>query len=329
MSAIQLNFSIENGSYFQTVFTYRDTSGNNIDLSNYGIYLRFRTNQSVTYSFSNCETQADYRLSGDSNGNITLKIPAKTTQNYNFQSAVYDLEIQEPNEIFEGSGFTYSRIYYGTITILQKNVPTPVPLNLCNTDLGCYNCCDSSILDTNSVVYSGSGFDIYGLSQNVSSISINDDRIIESLKVKINGLNHNYPQNLIMVLTNLDILEDTAILLSAHNKIINYQSNFTFVFSDDAESGSSLNNVKNFGICKILDKTEYVTIGGLSLSPLLNTNFAASSAQGTWTLTIIDTDIDNRTEDEYSESIVGDIDSWELIIKYEEDNIEAQSILIS
>jgi subtilisin-like proprotein convertase family protein len=328
MSAIQLNFSIENGSYFEYIFKCQDINGNNINLSNYGIYLRWQTNISnEIYSFNNCDNQKNYRLSGDINGNIILQIPAKTTQNYNFLAASYDLEIQAPNEIFDGSGFTYSRVYYGIVSIITKNVPTPVPLSICNMDLSCSNCCDPSILDTNSILYQGNSIDIYGFEDNSSTITISDDRVIQKIKVKINNLNHTYPTNLIFLLTS-DIFPSSGILLSANNKILNYQSNFTFTFSDDADNISSLNNIKNFGVCKIIDKTNFVQIPQLSLVSELSSLTTGNSAQGDWTLTIIDTDTDMRSTEDYSGQIVGSVDGWELIVQYEEDEIGSESINI-
>jgi hypothetical protein len=56
-------------------------------------------------------------------GKITLKIPASITASYTFSTASYDLELQEPNDLYSGGGRKVFRILQGTIDTIERNVP--------------------------------------------------------------------------------------------------------------------------------------------------------------------------------------------------------------
>ena len=102
MPAASFNFELEQGSDFQIVFNYLDSNSNPVNLTNMHVLLRFKDNNGIDYSFDNVTETSDYSLTTTSNGLITLLIPAKITDGYTFESAQYELDIQEPNEIYAG-----------------------------------------------------------------------------------------------------------------------------------------------------------------------------------------------------------------------------------
>jgi hypothetical protein len=126
MSASLYNFPIEQGTSFTLSMQYKDENQNVIDLTGYCARLVWRTNTGITYSFITTDTNfTEYKFTIDGpNGHIVLKIPASTTNNYDFKSAKYDFELQSPtNHYNEGGKFT-TRILYGTITIIDRNSQT-------------------------------------------------------------------------------------------------------------------------------------------------------------------------------------------------------------
>ena len=116
MPAASFSFQLEQGSDFQIVFRYLDSSSNPVNLTNMHVLLRFQDNNGVDYSFDNITETSDYSLTTTSDGLITFTIPAKITDTYTFSSAQYELDIQEPNEVFAGAGTKSNRILFENIT---------------------------------------------------------------------------------------------------------------------------------------------------------------------------------------------------------------------
>lgn len=303
MPAVQYDFPIESGSSTEITFKYLDTASNLIDISNYAVFLRWRTNTGQIYTFSNCEKTLDYSLTTN-NGYVVFKLPARTTQGYSFASAVYDLELQQPNEQYTGSGYTLERIVFGTITIVQKNVPIEVPLELCRPQISedaCVDmCCDSRILDPFSYNYSGERIDILDNSSGISTINIYDSGIVENIEVSLNNLNHSAPQDLRIV---LQPPNGNKILLAGHNKIVNNKPDFNFTFSNKATQNSYLYNVPNFGYTNILDKTSIVKLNDETLESSLD-GLIGTIPVGNWSLIIFDDDV----------PVSGYLESWNLIL---------------
>ena len=122
MPASQHNFSIDQGSSFSLVLTNKDNDGVVIDLSNYCARLTMTTNAGTTYTFStenNDLSQYKFYIEGNL-GKISLLIPASTTNQYTFDSANYDLELQSPNDHYVDGGKYTERILYGVITINKR-----------------------------------------------------------------------------------------------------------------------------------------------------------------------------------------------------------------
>jgi len=122
MAATQYNFSIEQGSSFRLALTYKDSDGNIIDLTNYCARLTMKIGSDEYKIFSSLETNFDeYKFTIDGpQGTINLLIPAEATNDYNFNSAKYDLELQSPQDLYSGGGKYTTRILFGTISIVKR-----------------------------------------------------------------------------------------------------------------------------------------------------------------------------------------------------------------
>jgi hypothetical protein len=122
MAATKYDFSIEQGSSFRLSLTYKDNNGNIIDLTNYCVRLVWKTDGGDLYTFNSINTDyTNYKMTIDGPlGNIILQIPASATNNYTFNEAKYDLELQSPQDLYNGGGKYTLRILYGTISIIRR-----------------------------------------------------------------------------------------------------------------------------------------------------------------------------------------------------------------
>jgi subtilisin-like proprotein convertase family protein len=315
MSAATHNFSIEQGSDNQIIFEYFDENNLPVDLRNYHLVLNCLTNAGLTISFNNFTKTTSYSFVGTKDGRMILDLPAKTTNQYVFNNAVYDLDVQEPNEQFPGSGFKRYRFSQGTINIIKRNttiqefdIIAPIADHIDRCQIDC------SSLDT--MIYDGPRVSILDNNKTSSSIQVSDSRPIKSVDVAINGLYHSSPQDLTVFLVPPS---GNKVLLMAHNKISNYKPGFSFMFSDRAPNDIYLNNVMNGGLCRILNKTNSVRYDdGSGTSNSTNNETLASSfshlsgyvpVDGNWSLDVYDNDTGSA----------GVIDSWNLVITYQEE----------
>ena len=93
MAAGIYNFTIEQGATFTRQFRYKDANGDPIDLSSHGARMEIKDKiggTRVTGGFFS--TTSDGINITDTNL-ITLTIPSTTTEAFNFNTAVYDIEI--------------------------------------------------------------------------------------------------------------------------------------------------------------------------------------------------------------------------------------------
>lgn len=122
MSAAKYDFSIEQGSSFKFVFIYKDQNSEPIDLTNWCARLTWTTHAGDTEVFESGHDGADYKFSIDeANGKITFMIPSDITNDLNFSTAKYDVELQSPDDLYTGGGKYTIRILYGTITLIKRN----------------------------------------------------------------------------------------------------------------------------------------------------------------------------------------------------------------
>lgn len=306
MGAIFYPISIEQGSAYEITFYYADENGTPIDITNFCVYIQWRTNTNQLYSFSNRYKGNDYSLQSNPNGTIVFKIPARITNSYLFDNAVYDLDLQEPNEDYPGSGLKTYRLATGSVSIIRRN--TDVSLVDCAYASSSFNIAENcdvecSRLDLYSIQYDGDGFDISDDSATSSTVATSDTRLIDNVEVVINGLKHNSPQDLILILSPPS---GDKILLSGNSKIRHYAPGFSFMFSNRAPNGAYLDSIQSGQLCGIKDKTEFIKYNNENLVSTFD-NLFNNSITGDWDLIMIDSDT----------GVAGSIDSWKLIITYQ------------
>lgn len=346
MPAAIHNFYIEQGSNFDITFQYLDVNSAPVDLSNYCALLRLKTNEGIIYAFSSSVIGAktpNYNLTIDSNGNILFSLPYTTTRNFRFSSAVYDLYISQSSDGVEGQQY---RLSTGSISIIANNFPECPndSLSYCNA---CENITGSPIqnepptitstvpivtptlsspapefddlcalvcgdLDLYAVVYSGLPINIpdNGIASGI--ISINDSRIVQNIEISIQGLRHSQPSDLSFI---LQPPQGDKILLSAHNKMANYQNGFSYVFSNKAIPGIYINNCPNNSYVNILDKTNIYNYNEEPLLSSLNSLYGTTPS-GNWSLIIKDDDIGTS----------GSIDRWNIIATYYPPDVDEEYV---
>jgi hypothetical protein len=122
MSATQYDFNIEQGSSFRLSLIYKDANGNPIDLTNWCARLVWYTDKKNTQTF--ITTNLDYSVYKFTIepliGKLTLLIPPETTNNFTFNTAKYDLELQSDESLYSGSGNNVIRLLYGYVKILKR-----------------------------------------------------------------------------------------------------------------------------------------------------------------------------------------------------------------
>lgn len=332
MAAVNFNFDIEKGSDFTISFIYNGPDGNPIDLSDKCVILSLSGADGSIRRYSS-RALADYSTNGwsltaDNNGTITWNASASETGSFNFTNAVYDLDVKE----IETIKLNNVRISEGLINILQRNIAlvdsgcpssldalestppptstdpgatpaTPTPTVTDPTDLCLpYDC---GPLDLFSTVYNGSGLVLNDLSTTSGSVTVSNTGVISNIELAINKLSHQSPSDLVLLLAPPS---GDKILLSANSKITNFNNNFSFMFSNKASSGIYPYNVANGQVCNILDKTDNINYNSENLNSSFDHLFGASLT-GVWNLIVSDTDPLGS----------GVIDSWKLIITYNND----------
>jgi hypothetical protein len=123
MAASKYDFSIEQGSSFKIIMTFKKDDGSLLDITGWCARLTWRTNTNVTQVFtSNNVDYSVYKfILDEENSRMTLLIPASTTNNFNFNSAKYDLELQSPDTLYSPDGGNYTmRVIFGVVTIIKR-----------------------------------------------------------------------------------------------------------------------------------------------------------------------------------------------------------------
>jgi len=246
MVAVNYNFDIEKGSDFEINFIYTDENNSPINLSEKCVVFTLLADNNSIRRYSN-RALSDYNTNGwsltaDNNGYINFKLSAEETISFEFDNAVYDLDVKDINTF----KLKNVRLSQGTINLINRNaaIPSDCPTNLTSlvitstpiptgntpvptptitqeiTDFCLpYDC---GPLDLFSTVYSGSGLNISDLSTVTGSVIVNNTGIISNIELAINKLNHNSPTDLVMLLAPPS---GNKILLSANHKISNFNNN--------------------------------------------------------------------------------------------------------
>lgn len=333
MAAVNFNFDIEKESDFTISFIYNGPDGNPIDLSDKCVILSLSGADGSIRRYSS-RALADYSTNGwsltaDNNGTIIWSASASETGSFNFTNAVYDLDVKEIGTI----KLNNVRISEGLINILQRNIvlvdsscpssldalestpppptstdPDPTPVTATPTVTDPTDFClpyDCGPLDLFSTVYSGSGLVLNDLSTTSGSVTVSNTGVISNIELAINKLSHQSPSDLVFLLAPPS---GDKILLSANSKITNFNNNFSFMFSNKAPNDIYPYNVPNGQVCNILDKRNVINYNNENLHASFDHLFGASLT-GVWDLLVSDTDPLGS----------GIIDSWKLIITYNND----------
>lgn len=121
MAAGKYNFVIEQGATFERTITFTDSSGDPVDLTDYGARMQIRpTTTSDVYYFNISSTPTSDgtgMVLGGTSGTVALTISAYSSSLVDFNEAFYDLEL------YSGSGVSeyVIRLMEGNVT-LKKNV---------------------------------------------------------------------------------------------------------------------------------------------------------------------------------------------------------------
>jgi hypothetical protein len=127
MPATKYDFNIEQGSSFELIITYKTSSDQIVDLTGWCARLTWRSNKRELSSYvtDNTDLQSYNFYIIEAEGRLVFQLPASVTNNFNFQSAKYDLELQAPTNIYTDGGKKVERILYGTINIIPRFSQNP------------------------------------------------------------------------------------------------------------------------------------------------------------------------------------------------------------
>jgi subtilisin-like proprotein convertase family protein len=331
MVAAIYNFNIEKGSDFEINFLYTDENNNPINLTDKCVQFSLLSGDETRVCRYSSLAPAIYEahgwsLNANNLGQINIKLSAEITNTFDFDSASYDLDIKDQTTLLNNI-----RLSQGIITIIDRNTPidiqcnlnvepcevitqtptptptqgtlTPTPTTTEITDFCLpYDC---GPLDLFSTVYNGSGLIINDLSTVTGSVTVTNTGLISNIELAVNKLSHSNPTDLVMLLAPPS---GNKILLSANQKIPNFNNNFSFMFSNKSDSNQYLHNISNGQTCRIYDKTSLINYNSETLNNSFDHlfNYAVT---GVWQLIVKDTDPSGS----------GSIDSWKLIITYNSD----------
>ena len=122
MPASKYDFSIEQGTSFKLALIYKDNTGTPINITDWCSRLIWTTDEGNVQVFST--SNVDYgiykfQITG-AEGKLLLQLPAVTTNQFLFSKAKYDLELESPDEMYNGGGTEIIRLVYGTVKITRR-----------------------------------------------------------------------------------------------------------------------------------------------------------------------------------------------------------------
>ena len=126
MAAGKYDFTIEQGSSFKLSLIYKDSSEIPINITGWCARLIWTTSKGTVQVFST--TNVDYTLYKftitGAEGKLLLQFPASVTNNFLFDSAKYDLELESPSAMYTGGGKEIIRLIFGGVKIIRRNSDT-------------------------------------------------------------------------------------------------------------------------------------------------------------------------------------------------------------
>lgn len=135
------NFTIERGNTLFISFEYTNADGSIINITNYQARISLKPvdpdGALQTFLSDTENNQYSLLINGDA-GRVTFRLPSSTTQSFLFNTAIYDLDLKAPNELYPGSGPQIIKLLTGTITITGSLIVEPEPF--VETDLDGEQC---------------------------------------------------------------------------------------------------------------------------------------------------------------------------------------------
>lgn len=122
MSASLYDFSIEKGTSYTLIINVKDKNKQVIPLTNCCARLCWQTNTGVTKEFYTSDIpNNEYKFYIDApNGSIKLLLSSEFTNSLVFINAKYDLELEYPDNLYNGGGKIINRILFGTIKLIKR-----------------------------------------------------------------------------------------------------------------------------------------------------------------------------------------------------------------
>jgi len=145
MAAPTYNFPLDRGSIFYISFTYLDDTNEIINLTNWQGRFSFTpidgslANTTITYFTGNVNSNYSLTISGDE-GKLTLKLPSSTTGQFDFSSALYDVDLKAPNELYSGAGDFIIKLVKGVMTVNPSNSTSPEMFPETTEETPCEGC---------------------------------------------------------------------------------------------------------------------------------------------------------------------------------------------
>jgi hypothetical protein len=112
MPAVKYKLKIDQGATLRKPFTWK-AAGQPVDLTGYSARMQIRETLEAETMIHELTTENGGILIGDEPGQFTLYISAEDTAGFNFESAVYDLELIAPDG-------DVTRILAGDVTLSRE-----------------------------------------------------------------------------------------------------------------------------------------------------------------------------------------------------------------
>lgn len=109
----ELNLVIEQGATFDPVLTWKDQNGALIDLTGFTARMQIRDTVDAPDTLHELTTENGGIALGGGAGTITLSISAADTAAFDFEQAVYDLEVEAANG-------NVTRLLRGVVTLSKE-----------------------------------------------------------------------------------------------------------------------------------------------------------------------------------------------------------------
>ena len=99
MTAAVYNLYIEQGTTFSKTLTWKDSSGNPINLTGYTARMQFRRSAASADALYTASSTGGQITMGGALGTVAIVLPATDTAAFDFGCAVYDLEVESAGGI--------------------------------------------------------------------------------------------------------------------------------------------------------------------------------------------------------------------------------------